>query len=300
MLDSRILPGWPDLSPGVFWQRNPTPKPLDFMSGENPRPENELPPPARSGALPWLVGAFALWQLVSPPLANVMEFVPVRPTAYDVDPPIETTQRWGRFTDVEPVQAAAEALGTALSGWGELTGQEQGWNMFTPAFPPYTVVMVAEFHFPDGTADRVASRFNPDPPRPRFPLVYDREFNYEANVFMLAWHCHPESRAEGSDVCRQLPEKVRENDHLITRWLSWQAKRYATAHPGKPLPTEVVLVLRYIPTSLPDGSGGGRPTFERPFARWLPAGPTEAGYMPLEGYDPVAGWFVPLREWGPP
>jgi hypothetical protein len=269
------------------------------MPADNPRPENDLPPAAGRGILPWLVGLFALWQLVFPPLANLMEFVPLRPTAYDTDPPIESTQRWGRFTDSEALQRAAEALGYTLAAWGEATGQEQGWNMFTPAFPPYTVVPIAEFHFPDGTTDRLASRFDPpDPanPRSRFPMLYDREFNYEANVFMLAWHCHPESLAEQPDVWRRLPERVRENESLITRWLSWQTRRYAAAHPERLPPAEVVLILRYIPTPPPDG-GPLPPGFERPFARWFPAGAAGADDLPLEGYNPVAGRFVRLKRW---
>ena len=168
-----------------------------------------------------------------------------------------------------------------------------------PAFPPYTVVPVAEFRFPDGTTDRVASRFDPpDPanPRSRFPMLYDREFNYEANVFMLAWHCHPESLAEQPDVWRRLPERVRENESLITRWLSWQTRRYAAAHPERLPPAEVVLILRYIPTPPPDG-GPLPPGFERPFARWFPAGAAGADDLPLEGYNPVAGRFVRLKRW---
>lgn len=270
------------------------------MPDENPCPENDLPP--RRGVLPVLVGLFALWQLAFPPLANVMEFVPLRPSPSDVNPPIETTQRWGTFTAVEPLQQAAEALGYTLAAWAELTGQEQGWNMFTPAFPPYTVVPVAEFHFPDGTTDRTASRFDPpDPanPRSRFPMLYDREFNYDANVVMIAWHCHPDTLAAHPDVWRQLPERVRENDHLVTRWLSWHAKRYAAAHPEKPTPAEVVLVLRYIPTPWPDG-GPHHPGFERPFARWFPAAPPDPVYMSLEGYDPVARRFVRLKHWERP
>ena len=262
----------------------------------------ETPPPPRPGIVPWLVGLFALWQLAFPPLANVMEFVPLRPTRYDTNPPVESTQRWGRFTDVEPVQQVAEALGYTLAAWGELTGQEQGWNMFTPGFPPYTVVPAVEFRFPDGTTDRVSSRFDPDPdgPHPRPPVVYDREFNYEANVFMLAWHCHPESLAERADEWRLLPERVRENDSLLTKWLGWQTRRYAVAHPEKPAPTEVVLLLRYIPTPLPNGGRAARPAFERPFARWLPSGPTEPGYLALEGFDPVEGRYVRLKAWGRP
>jgi hypothetical protein len=271
------------------------------MSDATPRPDDDPPPAAGRGVLPWLVGLFALWQLAFPPLTNVLEFVPLRPTAFDTDPPIETTQRWGRFTDVEPVQRATESLGYTLAAWGELTGQEQGWNMFTPAFPPYTVVPIAEMRFPDGTVDRVASRFDPDPanPRPRFPMVYDREFNYEANVFMLAWHCHPETLAEQPEVWGRMPERVRENESLVTRWLSWKTKRYAAAHPDRPAPGEVVLVLRYVPTPRPDGRPDP-PEFERPFARWFPTGPPRPGYLMLEGYDPVTARFVPLKRWGPP
>src|SRR5437763_2488234 len=105
-------------------------------------------PEPRPGVLPRLVGLFAVWQLVFIPLMNVIEFVPVRPTRYDVDPPIESTQKWGRFTAVEPVQSTADSLRRVLVVWAELTGQDQGWNMFTPEFPPYTVAMIAELHFP--------------------------------------------------------------------------------------------------------------------------------------------------------
>src|SRR5947209_7687244 len=135
-----------------------------------------LPPASRFARVaPWLVGLYALWQLVYFPLGNLLEFVPLRPTRYDVDPPIETTQRWGQFTDIEPLQYSVERVGALISAWGEVSGQEQGWNMFTPGFPPHTVLAVAEFHFPDGSSARVDSRFEPaDPanPRPRWPIIH--------------------------------------------------------------------------------------------------------------------------------
>jgi hypothetical protein len=234
---------------------------------------------------------------------NVIEFVPVRPTRFDVDPPLETTQKWGRFTEVGPVQWSADFLRRVLVAWAELTGQDQGWNMFTPEFPPYTVVMIAELHFPDGTTDRVASRFYP-PARPgvRPPMVFDREFNYEANIFMLGWDTYPESREERADVWGNLPTKVRDNDDLIQRWLVWKAKQYAAAHPEKPKPAEVVLVLRFIPTPYPNVQVGGqeRPVVDRPLARWLTAGPRGPGLSAVEAYDPLTGAWVRLKDWGRP
>lgn len=262
-------------------------------------------PAAKPGIIPWLVGLFALWQIVFPVLANLFEFLPRRPTPADHYPELSTTQRWGRFTDIEPVQRASETAGDAFAFYGEVSGQEQGWNMFTPDFPPHTVVPVAEFHFADGTTARVPSRFSPadpDKPRARWPLIHDREFNYEANITMMGWHADTETVAARPDVWQRLPDRVRDNHELVTHWLGWKMRQHRAANPDTPAPTEVVMVFRYIPTRLPNDPGGAprKPTFERPFARWFPNGPRAPGHLPLEGYDPVAGRFVPLKAVTPP
>jgi hypothetical protein len=257
------------------------------------------------GVLPWLVGLFALWQVAAIPLINLFEFVPLRKTKYDVNPPIESAQRWGRFTSADWLQEMAEEIGYGLAVWGEATGQDQGWNMFTPGFPPHTVVLAAEFRFPDGSVVRSYSRFNPgDPARPipRWPIIDDREFNFEANIFMLAWECDPQSIDSQPERWRQLPERVRENEHLVASWLRWQLKRYRESHPEKTEPEVVTLVLRYIPTPLPGEPADWtrRPAFERPFARWRPHVVPPGGFMALEGYDPVGRQFVPLATWPQP
>jgi hypothetical protein len=268
-------------------------------------PDHPFTPTPRPGIVPWLVGGFALWQLVVIPLVNLFEFVPLRPTRFDTDPPIETAQRWGRFTESERLQQAAEGVGYFLAAWAEATGQDQGWIMFTPGFPPHTVVLAAEFRFPDGTTDRSCSRFYPADlanPRPRWPVIDDREFNFEANIFMLAWDCDPRSLAERPEEWKKLPERVRENEHLVTAWLRWQSNRYRAAHPEKPEPTEVVLLLHYIPTPLPGEPADWtrRPAFERPFARWCPGALPEPDFMAVEGFDPVANRFVRLKQWPRP
>lgn len=268
----------------------------------------DAPPPAPSpkpGLLPRLVGLFALWQVVFPVLANLWEFVPRRETPEDRYPELSTTQRWGRFTSVTELQWTSEAAGDVFGFWGEVTGLDQGWNMFTPDFPPHTVVPVAELHFPDGTTARVASRFapaDPDRPRVRWPLVHDREFNYEANITMLGWHADEDTVRAKADVWSKFPERVRANNELFSHWLGWKTRAYLKANPGAPAPVEVVMVFRYIPTRLPHEAVDAprRPTFERPVAKWYPTGPRAKGLLPLEGFDPVAQRFVPLAVVTPP
>jgi hypothetical protein len=268
-------------------------------------PDAEADPAERRGVFPWLVGLFALWQLAVIPLLNLFEFIPLRPTQYDVNPPIESAQRWGRFTDLDWLQSSTEEVGYTLAAWGEATGQDQGWVMFTPGFPPQTAALAAEFRGPDGSSDRRYSRFNPaDParPRPRWPIIDDREFNFEANIFMLAWECSPEAIAAHPQRWRMLPERVRENEPLVSAWLRWQLQRYRKELPEKPEPLEVILLLRAIPTPPPGEPADWtrRPACEFPFARWRPGVPTREGFMALEGYDPVGQRFVPLATWPPP
>ncbi|MBP3957507.1 hypothetical protein J8F10_19850 [Gemmata sp. G18] len=262
-------------------------------------------PAAKPGIVPWLIGLFALWQIAFPPLANLFEFIPRRSTLADEYPELSATQRWGRFTNNDAVQSASERAGDVFALWGEVSGQEQGWNMFTPDFPPHTVVPIAELRFADRPNVRVESRFSPpdpDHPRPRWPLIHDREFNYEANITMLGWHADPETVAARPEVWKRLPDRVRDNQSLICHWLAWKMRSYQTANPGTPTPTEVVMIFRYIPTPLPHAPPGAprRPIFERPFARWFPDGAKEPGDLPLEGYDPVGERFVRLKAVTPP
>jgi hypothetical protein len=245
-------------------------------------------PPARPGVLPWLVGAFALWQVAFPVLANLSEFVPRRATPEDHFPELSATQRWGRFTGSDALQTASERAGDLLCAWGELTGLDQGWNMFTPDFPPHTVVPVAELHRADGTVTRAWSRFaprDPDAPGARWPLVHDREFNFEANITMLGWHYEP-----GADPAAwaQFPNRVSDNRELVRAWLKWKARGAADAR-------EVRLVFRYVPTPLPHDPPGAprRANYELPVAKWFPASGA------LEAFDPVAAQWVPLKVVSP-
>ena len=254
-----------------------------------------LPPSVLRTAAGWLVGLFAVWQLVFPVLANVLEFVPIRPTAGDQNPPPESTQRWGRFTSNDTLQSSVEGVGYGVSWYAQLNGQEHGWDMFTPGFPPYTVVPFAELDTADGRTVRVHSRFDPveyRQPRMRLPFRHNREFNCEANLFMLAWHFDPKLPA---DHPRQpdLPKKVRENEELLTRWLKYQQRRHGDA-------TEVRLVLRYLPMAKPGAAGDAGEPAEVPFARWQPGVIPAQGKLAVEAFDPRAKRFVTLDGWDEP
>lgn len=186
----------------------------------------------REAVAGWLIGLFAAWQLVFPVLANLLEFVPVRPPD---DEPLERTQRYGRFTSDDTLQSVVEHLGVGVGWYAQITGQEQGWDMFTPGFPPHTVVPLAELTLPDGTNRRVFSRFDPlafRQPWLRPPFVFGREFNVEANLFMPFWHFDPRGKSDLSGV-------VTENRELLARWLDWQRRRCGA--------TDARLVLRFLP-----------------------------------------------------
>src|SRR5688572_2453733 len=115
--------------------------------------EPAAPPSPTRRALAAAVGLFAAWQLVYIPAANLINFVPRR-----VGPPLEPIadgyQQRSTFTAIEPLQRTADYTGDVLDFWSELTGQEQGWSMFAPGMPPYSVFPTVEFRFADRSEER--------------------------------------------------------------------------------------------------------------------------------------------------
>lgn len=256
-------------------------------------------PPARR-VLAVAVGLFATWQLVFIPLANLIDFVPRR-----LGPPLEPVsdnyQARGTFTTIESLQRAADYTGAVLDAWGELSGQEQGWSMFTPGMPPYTVAPAVEFRFASGPSDTVLSPYEPldkENPRPRPMLVNARPLHVESQFVFPAWFAPPEELARGPvppegfaqlpEVYRSLPGAARKWRALICAYLAWRLKEYRAAHPDRPEPVEVVLKHRFIPTPHPGHPRvWTQPVVERPYALWRPA---DGSY---EVYDAVEKRFVP-------
>lgn len=246
-------------------------------------------PPARPAAV--AAGAFALWQLVFIPASNLVDFIPRRASPADVDPVMDYVQKRGTFTAVEPLQRAAEVVGTAFDLWGEASGQEQGWQLFSDGNPPHSLFPVVELTYADGVVV-IPSRFEPADlarPRPRPPLVNNRLYNFQAQFTNPGYFCSAESLARHGEIWSAgLPVAVRDTRGPLIAWFRWHA---ATA--GRGTPVEAVMSYRYIPTPMPDEpKSWAGPVLARPYARWRPAADA------LDAYDPVAGRFVTVWEGG--
>jgi hypothetical protein len=276
------------------------------MTGEDRR-RSALP--HRAAAV--LVGLFATWQLIYLPGANLIDFVPRR-----MGPPLEPSddpyQVRGTFTSCQPLQRGAEWAGDALDFWTEVSGQEQGWSLFAPGLPPYSVFPTVEFRFADGTTDTLASPYEPaDKAHPplRPPLVNNRPFNFESQFNYPVWYAPPEEiaarytpprPADGTlppeyvtylrTAYRTMQTDARLLRGVVRTWLAWRLKMYRAAHPERGEPVEVVLKHRFVPTSKPEEPcTWTHPVVERPFAKWRPA---DESY---EVYDPVDKLFRPVE-----
>jgi hypothetical protein len=247
------------------------------------------------------VGLFATWQLVYLPAANLIDFAPRR-----MGPPLEPIadcyQQRGTFTSSEPLQRAADVTGDVLDFWSEASGQEQGWCLFAPGMPPYSVFPAAEFRFANGTSDTALSPFEPtDKLNPRFraPLIDNRPFNVEAQMMYPVWfappeevatlYAAPEEVAQLPETYRGLPDTVRQWRDVIRAYLAWRLKEYRAAHPERGEPVEVILKHRFVPTPKPNEPRGWTiPVAERPYAKWNPA--TDS----MDAYDAINKRFVPV------
>ena len=256
--------------------------------------EKSFIPPTTPGRWPCIIGIVIFAQFLFLPLANFLEFVPLQRSPGDINPPIESTQNWGRFTQNDTLQNSADSLGNILAGWGEITGMDQGWDMFTPAFPAYTVVPCVDLTFADAHTERSLSRFDPIyHNRFRLPIRHDREFNYEANVFMLVWHMNPYTLQQNREESILYTQKVRENGDLLYQYIVWHARKYR----GTEKPISATLILKYLPIARPGEAVPDRDLIEIPFARRALNQPYQRLLLPIEGYDPHSQRFVILRNW---
>lgn len=257
---------------------------------------NERPsqPSCAKRVLAVLVGLFATWQLVALPAVNLLNFVPLRPVGAPLEPNLNPYQARGTFTTSEPLQRTADGAGRALELWTEASGQEQGWSLFAPGPPPYSVFVAAELQWADGTRETLLSQYEPrdyaHPPL-RAPLVHCRHYHFEVQFVYPVWYASPEAVAERPHMWSDLPDQVRERRPEIRAWLSWRLNEYLTANPRRERPVAMVMKHRYISTPHPNqGPAAPRTVDERPFARWHPA--TDE----VEAFDLITRRFVPLPE----
>src|SRR5215210_2943156 len=111
----------------------------------------------------YLLGAFVCIELVYLPLSNATQRVPRRMAPLP-DELLTRFDREGRVTEVESVQSAIDATGTACDRWGELTAQAQGWSLFAPRFGENGTFVTLQVTGTDGTTGELRSQFEPADP----------------------------------------------------------------------------------------------------------------------------------------
>jgi hypothetical protein len=220
--------------------------------------------------------------------------------------------RW----DDDPLSASA--LGRPLAPLGASTPLEAAaaWAVVEHTPRPRTVPDLAARHLaPLAAADRFqaevlrAAAADPGFQRPaaetllsdnepRDMLSYFRFGNfrlrrYEGNIVRTLRPLDDETPAAMRRRWRDaIGEHVRDYGDSIHAWLRWRLDREQAAHPGRPAPKQVILLMRRW--SIVDHSKAP-PYWDGPFtvpvARWQPQVAWDGGYGPLEPWDPVQERF---------
>lgn len=231
----------------------------------------------------YLLGAFVCVELVYLPLSNLIQRVPRRMAPLP-DELVTRFDREGQVTDVEPVQRAIDATGTACDRWGQLTAQAQGWSLFAPRFGENGTFLTLQVTGADGTTTELRSRFEPADPDDyvRIDFTNHRLFNRESSFAILYSLWTPDSFTTRGEAWRQtIRDWVASFRRSLSAYVRWRLRE---EYAGKEV-RDVVVTVRVF---LPPQNGSRPPALALPLARWVPDRPDR-----LTPFDPVAGGFSP-------
>jgi hypothetical protein len=258
-----------------------------------------MTPPQKCCVAKWkaaLLGGFVCWQLFYLFATNALQFVPIRVPA-DPGDALLNLQSVGRFTTDDRLQTLADAAGAGLARYSEVSGQIQFWKLFTPEFPPHTIVLVTRAEFRDGRVADVVSDYAPpeEVPAVRVPRRDVRPFQFEACTGLGPWAVTEVMIVRDHETARVLSVGWAGNRSRAVRVVMlnhWN--RYKAQHPDEPDPVVLSLIVRFVAKPAWGAARSDTPTVtDRPFVRWSnPFGP----YPSLDAFDPVAGGFVRIPE----
>jgi hypothetical protein len=231
------------------------------------------------------------------------------------------------------VHDGLEVLKGVTERWQEFTGQPQHWQLFAPTITRDITFVAVELRWDEEphSAPAVARRLAPlmaqgglgrlalaaaarpphlaHPPElllsenePANPRQYFRwgKFRlrkYESDLDLVLRVWDDETLAEAADRWRdRIKERVRKYWDNMLAYLRMRCRDFLAEHPGRPMPTQVILkVRRYrIPTPKHFSVGWYRldpNDLERtqPIARWQPGVDLGKDYLPVETYVPQVG-----------
>jgi hypothetical protein len=240
------------------------------------------------------LGLFIVWQVFFLLAANLMPMLHLERYEPPAEPGIAPLD--AQHTSIRAhVHDAAHDLEKLLWRWQHLTGQAQGWALFSAVCKQSTFLPIDVF-----CADAQAPLRLPSPNEPvtgpdRFkPPGTSRLSDYEFYAFMQFWDWD-------EDAVRREPEKwrTRLEEHLREQWprlqayLRWRLRSFRESHPDCQI-THVDLIARRYALPAVEGERKWSGPVETPILRWRPDGETPACGLPFEMFDPVTRQFVSL------
>lgn len=205
----------------------------------------------------------------------------------------------GGRTALAGVRGAAHdtvrSLDDLATRWAHLTGQWQGWALYSGVARQATFLCVDVCC--DGAAPvRLLSAGEPENPARYFrPFLTSRLGGYE--FYLIAALVNWDDDAVARDPAawrRGMADHLRDRWPALRAYLGWQLRRFRQEHPGHE-PRHLILSVRRYRTPGPNDSPGVwvGPS-ERPLLRWQPGAAAVPGCLPVELCDPVTGRFAPL------
>jgi hypothetical protein len=284
-----------------------------------------------------LAGLFILWQIVFLVVGNLLDLANSARDSLPEDRDLAPVLRrvvpdWpSRSGHVHELAGLADK---ATTGWVQLTGQVQGWQLFTdlrkdcvfpavllrwdddPLSPPALVrplISLAASTPLDAAVLSAAARVPvPVAPLPPVTLLSENEPRDVTHYFRFGFARFRLRRFEGElapllrvdEEKKETPAKAGERWRglilgflnreaaLVRGYLTRRGESYRREHPDRPAPKQLVLVTRRYdivpPAQAPPYWPG---PFTVPVARLRPSLEGEAGWPPLEAYNPVTQRF---------
>ena len=190
----------------------------------------------------------------------------------------------------------APQLNNLTTRWAHLTGQWQGWALYSGVARQATFLCV-DVHAGDSVV-RLPSTNEPADPAHHFrPFLTSRQAGYEFYLIAGLANWTEEAVARDPEWWRhRIADHLRENWPTLRAYLRWKLRQFQASHPELQARRLVLSVRRYHTQPPGDTSAVWAGPSERPLLRWSPQEPAAPGCLPLEMCDPVTGRFAPLPE----
>jgi hypothetical protein len=278
-----------------------------------PSPRHPVTPSSSGGPTnaQYFLGLFVLGQLAFLVLANVInlaidvqknpEYLPaaLRPPDWQSE---KTSRLPDWFQKKGHLNDAMQTVRELTKRWEEVTGQPQNWCLFAPNIGRYNTFVAVELRWEDDPRDEAAgpllmpyqselllSDNEPEDPNDYFRWGKFRLRKYES---MLDPYLHFRGSHEPLSVAaerwqRYISAKVGKEWDTIWAYLRWRTRRFMARHPDRPMPRQVILLVRNYTIPEPGRYKPWGPPHTIPVARWRPDVKLNRDYYPVERYNPM-------------